>query len=309
LPSKTHHQRIGGTLPGGVTLRGLSGGERRRLALACALATKPKLLYLDEITSGLDSENALLVMKLVKRLCTANGIAAVAVIHQPRPAVRLRASNTAVYYRRIHADVLLYRVSQVFALFDRVTVLAHGTAIFSDHADCLAKLFQEQFGLAMPPSADLADVLLEVASDPKHACYILQAYDEAHTASSSASTTDLAVHERIATPATPGDSAVVRPSALFQFRSVFLRSLMCNYVRNPVTLAARLAIYALLSLADGLIFWRVAYTSDVPADVDATLRAFTFVMLISYLLPFATIPIFVSDRNFYIRESGVANCT
>ena len=41
------------------------------------------------------------------------------------------------------------------------------------------------------------------------------------------------------------------------------------------------------------------------ADGQSTLGAFTFVMLISYLLPFAAIPIFVYDKQFYLRESGL----
>ena len=45
LPKEARTRAIGGTLAGGVVIRGLSGGERKRLALACAIAMKPKLLF------------------------------------------------------------------------------------------------------------------------------------------------------------------------------------------------------------------------------------------------------------------------
>ena len=102
LRGEVMHRPIGGILPGGVSVRGLSGGERKRLALACALVTKPRLLVLDEITSGLDSELSLTVMRLIKQMCHRHDCTAIVIIHQPRPAV--------------------------FALFDRLTLLTPGSA-------------------------------------------------------------------------------------------------------------------------------------------------------------------------------------
>jgi alpha-D-ribose 1-methylphosphonate 5-triphosphate synthase subunit PhnL len=56
-----HRTIVGGTLPGGLMMRGLSGGERKRLAIATGILAAPSVLYLDEPTSGLDSFAALTV--------------------------------------------------------------------------------------------------------------------------------------------------------------------------------------------------------------------------------------------------------
>ncbi|KAI8474989.1 MAG: hypothetical protein J3K34DRAFT_489493 [Monoraphidium minutum] len=62
------HTLVGGTLPGGLMLRGLSGGERRRLAIACGVVAGPSLVFLDEPTSGLDSFAALSVSRFLRRM-------------------------------------------------------------------------------------------------------------------------------------------------------------------------------------------------------------------------------------------------
>jgi len=67
--------------------RGISGGERKRLSVAEEMLGNPKLLICDEGTSGLDSFQALQVMKLLRDIAIVKNIAVVVSIHQPRSSI------------------------------------------------------------------------------------------------------------------------------------------------------------------------------------------------------------------------------
>jgi len=69
-------------LIGSSQKKGISGGQRKRVNLAMELLTDPSVLFLDEPTSGLSSEDALMVMRLLRRLAD-EGKTIVLTIHQP----------------------------------------------------------------------------------------------------------------------------------------------------------------------------------------------------------------------------------
>ena len=55
------------TIVGNSLLKGISGGEKKRLCIAMELIMKPSLIFLDEPTSGLDSITALIICKTISR--------------------------------------------------------------------------------------------------------------------------------------------------------------------------------------------------------------------------------------------------
>jgi zinc/manganese transport system ATP-binding protein len=63
----------------------LSGGEQQRLLIAQALVREPKLLILDEPLDSLDIPNQAAVAALVRRVCSAEGVAVLLVAHDVNP--------------------------------------------------------------------------------------------------------------------------------------------------------------------------------------------------------------------------------
>lgn len=123
---------IGSDRPG---QRGISGGERRRVNVACELLHRPRLIFVDEPTSGLDSFQALNVMETLKDLAS-HGHTVVLSIHQPR--------------------------SSIYQLLDHVLLMSEGNAVYSGPAgnDCVA--FFHKVGYPVPSNFNPADHFLDM---------------------------------------------------------------------------------------------------------------------------------------------------
>jgi peptide/nickel transport system ATP-binding protein len=75
----------------------LSGGQQQRVALAMAFANRPRVIVLDEPTTGLDVTTQAHVLATVRDLCSAHGVAAVYVSHDLAVVATL-ADRVAVMY-------------------------------------------------------------------------------------------------------------------------------------------------------------------------------------------------------------------
>lgn len=65
----------------GGNVKGISGGEKRRLNIGCELLKNPKILFLDEPTSGLDSYTGFIIAKTLKELAIKKNILVIYTIH------------------------------------------------------------------------------------------------------------------------------------------------------------------------------------------------------------------------------------
>jgi len=79
----------------------LSGGERKRLSLACVLAMNPKLIILDEPTAGLDPEGELLLLNILQDLTAT----LLLVSHDLFFIKALTHRTLVMQHGRIHKDV------------------------------------------------------------------------------------------------------------------------------------------------------------------------------------------------------------
>ena len=64
----------------------LSGGEQQRVAIARAIAMKPELILADEPTGNLDSENSLMISKILFKYVAEEGSSLIMVTHDHKLA-------------------------------------------------------------------------------------------------------------------------------------------------------------------------------------------------------------------------------
>jgi peptide/nickel transport system ATP-binding protein len=79
----------------------LSGGQQQRVVLAMAFILRPKLVVLDEPTTGLDVTTQAQVLRFVLKLCEDHGVAAVYVTHDLAVIARIASRSMVMYSGRV----------------------------------------------------------------------------------------------------------------------------------------------------------------------------------------------------------------
>ncbi|HBB17186.1 MAG: ABC transporter ATP-binding protein [Syntrophus sp. RIFOXYC2_FULL_54_9] len=86
----------------GDTAANLSHGDRKRLEIGIALATKPKLLLLDEPTAGLSPHETRQTIELIKKI--AEGLTIVLVEHKMKVVMEVSNTITVLHYGKLLAQ-------------------------------------------------------------------------------------------------------------------------------------------------------------------------------------------------------------
>ncbi|EZA53360.1 Protein white [Ooceraea biroi] len=278
--SKCRNTVIG--VPGRV--KGLSGGEMKRLSLASEILTDPPLMFCDEPTSGLDSFMAHQVVSILKTLA-ARGKTVVATLHQPS--------------------------SELFALFDKILLMAEGRIAFMGSTEQACSFFKT-LGAACPTNYNPADYfvqMLAVVPGRELACkqainttcdtfqrseYGMRIALEAET-----------VHgefedslKRLKHSENPCRSPY-KANWYEQFRAVLWRSWL-SVIKEPILIKVRLLQTIMVSLLIGVIYFGQQMDQDGVMNINGAL--FIFLTNMTFQNVFAVINVFCAELPIFLRE-------
>jgi branched-chain amino acid transport system ATP-binding protein len=107
-PARAVLERVGLSDRADVVVSGLSHGEHRQLEIAMALATRPRMLLLDEPMAGMGPEESARMVELLREL-----------------------------KQELTILLIEHDMQAVFALADRITVLAYGRVIATDAPEAI----------------------------------------------------------------------------------------------------------------------------------------------------------------------------
>jgi len=260
-------------------LRGISGGEKKRLAFASEVITDPPLLFADEPTSGLDSFMAESLVTALQQLA-AQGRTIICTIHQPS--------------------------SEVYAMFDSILLLAEGrTAYMGSTADVIP--YFDSLGYPCPVNFNPADhfvhTLAIVPGDEENChkrvqdiCDVYSAHETTETEPERTERQDSFKNDDYAVRQSP-----YKASWCQQFRSVFWRSWLTNN-RDVVIFRIRLYQSIFVGLIAGIIYFQTkinqAGINNVSGAIFFLLTSITFNNISSVIFTFPVeLPVFLREHH------------
>ena len=129
--SLLHLEKCQDTIVGDSLIKGISGGEKKRLSVGMEMIMNPSIIFLDEPTSGLDSYSAYSLVSNLKDLAST-GRTVITTIHQPS--------------------------SEILGLFDDLIILYQGKIVYQGEMKNLVRYFSGM-GYQCPEYSNPTDYL------------------------------------------------------------------------------------------------------------------------------------------------------
>ncbi|OQS04617.1 ATP-binding Cassette (ABC) Superfamily [Thraustotheca clavata] len=259
-------------------VRGISGGERRRLSIGMELVTSPSILFLDEPTSGLDSSSANSLVAVLQALAK-NGRMVIMSIHQPS--------------------------TKSFLKLDKVLLLAKGKVMYNGASKHAADYFHRN-GLPCPVEETIADHLLDVVSDADNVESLHKLWLDHHQAihePSSSSFINTMSFEMLQAEAETPDSPNTKKttiSRLFELQILFVRATR-TLIRNKSLVVFHLLLSLILGLVAGGIFSGLQLNL---AGFQNRTGSFYFVLTFFGFATLSSMDVFIKERSLFFKEAG-----
>lgn len=282
---------------GTVLQKGISGGEKRRVSIACQLLNNPKILFLDEPTSGLDSTSSYEIIKRLKIMAKQENLVIIFSIHQPS--------------------------TLVFDLFDKVCFLSKGNTIYNGYNKGVLPDYFSKAGYPIPTFFNPSDYILNLINtnfvniDDSDRSEILvnsdvleklitrwKKYEQEFVVPNSCNSLQNTLEmEKYSTKLTDQFEDYNVNSGFFYFFYKLKILLFRNFIKSYLDFLsyhARIVMYLGLSIMMGTVWLRLSTSqSNIQLFINAIFFSGAFMSFMSV----AYIPSFIEDLKNYEKDS------
>ena len=265
---------------GGVFYRGVSGGQRRRVTVGEVLVAEPKILFLDEPTSNLDSAAAYNLVLKLKSIAQHKLTTVICTIHQPS--------------------------ERVFEMSDKLLLLGNGrnggaTVFFGPTHDAGDHMFGLDLGLKKPETTSMAEWLLdEVNADFGDADMIYKIIEGWKTSPASK-----ALKQKLLQSDDKPFQYENEVKTAFIVNDIWtlMKRQFKNTVRNPAVIWLRYAMYLALAFVIGTVWWQVGKSCDFQNTAGNLFFAAAFFSFMSI----SVLPAYLEDKAIFVKERANGN--